>query len=98
MTEKKNGPRSKSNILDTFLMATDLKFEFEMNKPLNEMFTKNIQNLAEVLNSKVGLSVLAIITENEEIADAFYSQYLQPRRTDSKVLLQAGINRGESFI
>lgn len=82
-------------ILDAFLMTTDSRLVFDSDKSLHESFSDFLTNLAAVLDSKIGKSMLTIVTENEEIAKAFYTLYLQPRRSDSIRLLESGMNKGE---
>ena len=82
-------------VLDAFWLIADSQLKFDENKSLHEGFCAQLQSLANVLNSKVGRSILAIIAENEEIADAFYTSYLRPRRADSKRMLQTRIEKGE---
>ncbi|WNS44175.1 TetR/AcrR family transcriptional regulator [Paenibacillus sp. MMS20-IR301] len=82
-------------VLDTFVMAVESEFVFERNLSVQENFKRQLEALARILGSKVGKSTLTIVTENDGIAQEFYSLFLSLKRKEAKQALQAAMEQGE---
>lgn len=85
-------------ILDAFLISTKEQIELKEKENIHESFRQQLQNLATVFNSPIGRTVIAIIAESgadSELAKAFHSSYLYPRREEAKKVLEHGISKGE---
>ncbi|MFS8602544.1 TetR/AcrR family transcriptional regulator [Priestia megaterium] len=82
-------------VLDAFLMTTASTFQFDVEKTVRHNFEQQLINLSVVFNTKLGRSMLAIIVENREIAEKFYTSYLNLRRKDATDFLQSAIKRRE---
>lgn len=82
-------------VLDAFLMTTASNFQFDMEKSVRHNFEQQLINLSVVFNTKLGRSMLSIIVENKEIAEKFYTSYLQLRRKDATDFIQSAIKKKE---
>ncbi|MED3854302.1 TetR/AcrR family transcriptional regulator [Priestia megaterium] len=82
-------------VLDAFLMTTDSTFQFDIKKSVRHNFEQQLINLSIVFNTKLGRSMLAIIVDNREIAERFYTSYLSLRRKDATSFLKTAIAKGE---
>ncbi|HWJ78455.1 MAG TPA: TetR/AcrR family transcriptional regulator [Niallia sp.] len=85
-------------VLDAFLMSTETNLYFQENTPFRENFRQHLVTLANVLNSTLGRTVVALVAESDEdsdIAQSFYTNYLKPRREDAKRILERAMADGE---
>ncbi|AIQ47337.1 hypothetical protein R70723_16660 [Paenibacillus sp. FSL R7-0273] len=82
-------------VLDAFLMTVESEFDFDPGKPLKDNFKQQLGALARILGSSIGKSTLTIVTENEEIAGAFYHSFLIIKRNEARQVLQTAIDNGE---
>src|SRR5699024_6124608 len=82
-------------VLDAYLMQMEIQFDFNAKEPLQQGFLNNMKKLTYVLNSNLGRAVAMIVTEDDDIADKFYTEYLKPRRTQSKDILSLAVERGD---
>ncbi|MGW9102707.1 TetR/AcrR family transcriptional regulator [Priestia megaterium] len=60
-------------VMDAFLMTITSQINFNQNKSIYHNLQQHLYNLAKIFNSKIGRSILAIISENEELANIFCS-------------------------
>lgn len=85
-------------ILDAFLMTTDPYLNFLEKTSIRENFRQQLHDLAKALNGTLGRTVVALVAEgleDSEIAKAFYTNFLIPRRKDAKLILERAIAQGE---
>ena len=85
-------------VLDAFFMTTDPHLYFLEKTSIRENFRQQLHDLAKVLNGTLGRTVVALVAEggeDSEIAKAFYTYYLIPRRKDAKLILERAIAQGE---
>lgn len=85
-------------VLDAFLMSTETRLHFHDKTSIRENFSQQLRTLANVLNGTLGRTMVALVAESEEdseIAKAFYTYYLNPRREDAKMILERAIVQGE---
>jgi len=82
-------------VLDAFLMTTASTFQFDVEKSVRHNFKQQLINVSVVFNTKLGRSMLAIIVENKEIRELFYTSYLDLKRKDATLLLKTAIAKGE---
>lgn len=85
-------------VLDAFFMTTDPHLYFLEKKSIHENFRQQLHDLAKVLNSTLGRTVVALVAESGEdsdMAQAFYTYFLVPRRNDAKLILERAIAQGE---
>lgn len=91
-------PNKSILALDAFLMSTESRLYFQENTSIRENFRQQLHALANVFNGILGKTVVALVAESgedSEIAKAFYTQYLKPRREDAILILERSIDRGE---
>ena len=85
-------------VLDAFFMTTDPHLYFLEKTSIRENFRQQLYDLAKVLNGTLGRTVVALVAESgedSEIAKAFYTYFLIPRRKDAKLILERAIAQGE---
>lgn len=85
-------------VLDAFFMTTEPHLYFLEKTSIRENFRQQLYDLAKVLNGMLGRTVVALVAESgedSEIAQAFYTYFLVPRRKDAKLVLERAINQGE---
>lgn len=85
-------------VLDAFFMTTEPHLYFLEKTSIRENFRQQLYDLANVLNGMLGRTVVALVAESgedSEIAQAFYTYFLVPRRKDAKLVLERAINQGE---
>jgi AcrR family transcriptional regulator len=82
-------------VFDAFLAKTETLFEFDLTKSIHENFVQQLLTLTSVLESGVGRAMLTVIAEKKEVAAEFFQTYLAPRRSQTKKMLQTGIDKGE---
>ena len=85
-------------VLDAFFMTTDPHLYFLEKTSIRENFRQQLYDLAKVLNGTLGRTVVALVAEggeDSEIAEAFYTYFLIPRRKDAKLILERAIAQGE---
>lgn len=85
-------------VLDAFLMSTETHLYFVEKTSIRENFRQQLHTLANVLNGTLGRTMVALVAESgedSEIAKAFYTYYLNPRREDAKLILERAIAQGE---
>lgn len=81
-------------VLDAFLMSTETRLNFLEKASIRENFLQQLQTLAKVFNSTLGRTMIALVAESgedSEVAKAFYTNYLNPRREDAKIVLERAI-------
>ena len=81
-------------VLDAFLMSTETRLNFLEKASIRENFRQQLQTLAKVFNSTLGRTMIALVAESgedSEVAKAFYTNYLNPRREDAKIVLERAI-------
>ena len=91
-------PNKSILVLDAFLMSTESRLYFQENTSIRENFRQQLQTLANVFNGILGRTVVALVAESgedSEIAKAFYTYYLKPRREDAILILERAIAQGE---
>ncbi|MCY8231672.1 TetR/AcrR family transcriptional regulator [Priestia endophytica] len=81
-------------VLDAFLMTT-ATFQFDTEKSVHDNFKQQLINASVVFNTQLGRSMLAIIVENKEISELFYTSYLNLKRKDATSFLKTAIAKGE---
>jgi AcrR family transcriptional regulator len=85
-------------VLDAFLMSTETHMYFLEKTSIRENFRQQLHTLANVLNGTLGRTMIALVAESgedSELAKAFYTNYLNPRREDAKMILERAIAQGE---
>ncbi|SOC06031.1 TetR family transcriptional regulator [Ureibacillus xyleni] len=85
-------------VLDAFLMSVNSNLKFHENTTFRENFRQHLYNLSSVLNSSLGRTIISLVAEsgvNSELANKFYTEYLKPRREESRILLKAAIAQRE---
>ncbi len=85
-------------VLDAFFMTTDPHLYFLEKTSIRENFRQQLYDLAEVLNGTLGRTVVALVAESgedSEMAKAFYTSFLIPRRKDAKLIFERAIAQGE---
>lgn len=85
-------------VLDAFLMSTETHMYFLEKTSIRENFRQQLHTLANVLNGTLGRTMIALVAESgedSELAKAFYTNYLNPRREDAKMILERAIVQGE---
>ena len=85
-------------VLDAFFMTTDPHLYFLEKTSIRENFRQQLHDLAKALNGTLGRTVVALVAESvedSEIAKAFYTYFLIPRRKDAKSILERAIAQGE---
>lgn len=91
-------PNKSILVLDAFLMSTESRLNFQENTSIRENFRQQLHTLANVFNGILGRTVVALVAEtgtDSEIAKAFYTYYLKPRREDAILILERAIAQGE---
>jgi len=91
-------PNKSILVLDAFLMSTESRLFFQENTSIRENFCQQLHTLANVFNSILGRTVVALVAESgedSELAKAFYTNYLKPRREDAILILEHAIAQGE---
>ncbi len=91
-------PNKSILVLDAFLMSTESHLYFQENTSIRENFRQQLHTLANVFNGILGRTVVALVAESgedSEIAKAFYTYYLKPRREDAILILERAIAQGE---
>ena len=85
-------------VFDAFLMSTETHMYFLEKTSIRENFRQQLHTLANVLNGTLGRTMIALVAESgedSELAKAFYTNYLNPRREDAKMILERAIAQGE---
>jgi AcrR family transcriptional regulator len=85
-------------VLDAFLMVIEPVAQFPETATVREKFLHQLQVLSNVFNSRLGRTMLSIITENEpesEIVKSFQQLYISPRREYAKSILEKSVALGE---
>lgn len=82
-------------VFDAFKENTASVFDLEFTKSLQYNLTQQLMKLLIALNHQVGRALLVVMAENREAAGAFFSQYLLPRREQTRKLIQLSIERQE---
>ncbi len=85
-------------VLDAFFMTTEPHLYFLEEKSIRENFRHQLHDLAKILNSTLGRTIVALVAEsgeNSEMAQAFYTYFLIPRRKDAKLIVERAITQGE---
>lgn len=82
-------------VFDAFKENTASVFDLEFTKSLQYNLTQQLMKLSIALNHQVGRALLVVMAENREAAGAFFSQYLLPRREQTRKLIQLSIERQE---
>ena len=85
-------------LLDVFLRVTQSEVQFKEHASIQQNFSQLLISLTNVLSSTVGRTMLSIVAQSgpdSEIANKFYSSYLQPRRHGGKKILESAITKGE---
>ncbi|WP_106767397.1 TetR/AcrR family transcriptional regulator [Paenibacillus faecalis] len=85
-------------VMDAFLMLLTPQVKLNENASVRENFMNQLKGMAKVFNSTLGRSMLYVISGSEsdsEVVETFMSQYLIPRRTEAKRILENGIEHGE---
>ena len=85
-------------VFDAFLMSTETHMYFLEKTSIRENFRQQLHTLANVLNGTLGRTMIALVAESgedSELAKAFYTNYLNPRREDAKMILERAIVQGE---
>ncbi len=85
-------------VLDAFFMTTDPHLYFLEKTSIRENFRQQLYDLAEVLNGTLGRTVVALVAESgedSEMAKAFYTSFLIPRRKDATLIFERAIAQGE---
>ena len=79
-------------------MSTETHMYFLEKTSIRENFRQQLHTLANVLNGTLGRTMIALVAESgedSELAKAFYTNYLNPRREDAKMILERAIAQGE---
>lgn len=85
-------------VFDAFLMSTETHMYFLEKTSIRENFRQQLHTLANILNGTLGRTMIALVAESgedSELAKAFYTNYLNPRREDAKMILERAIAQGE---
>ncbi|RDW20105.1 TetR family transcriptional regulator [Oceanobacillus arenosus] len=85
-------------VLDAFFMTTEPHLYFLEKKSIHENFRHQLYDLARILNGTLGRTIVALVAEsggNSEMAQAYYTNFLVPRRKDAKLILERAIAQGE---
>lgn len=85
-------------VLDAFLLTVETNLKFHENTTFRENFRQHLNTLSAMLNSSLGRTIVSLVAESgadSELANKFTSEYLKPRREQSRKLLQAAIDNGE---
>lgn len=85
-------------VFDAFLMSTETHIYFLEKTSIRENFRQQLHTLANILNGTLGRTMIALVAESgedSELAKAFYTNYLNPRREDAKMILERAIAQGE---
>ncbi|WP_066363232.1 TetR/AcrR family transcriptional regulator [Neobacillus drentensis] len=85
-------------VFDAFLMSTETHMDFLEKTSIRENFRQQLHTLANVLNGTLGRTMIALVAESgedSELSKVFYTNYLNPRREDAKMILERAIAQGE---
>jgi AcrR family transcriptional regulator len=85
-------------VLDAFLIVIEPLAQFRETATVREKFLHQLQVLTNVFNSRLGRTMLSIISENElesEIVNSFQRLYISPRRQYAKSILEKSVALGE---
>ncbi|WP_110954429.1 TetR/AcrR family transcriptional regulator [Anaerosinus massiliensis] len=91
-------PNKAAVVMDGFLSAAMSRLPVPNTGSVREDIITQIENLADFLMSREGKVINELIAEgqfNTKIAEEYRLRYFNPRRLDSRRILERGVERGE---
>jgi len=91
-------PNKAAVVTDSFLELTASKVNFVDTGSVREDLRQQMRRLAQVLASKSGRTIAALIAEGHtdpEVAKAFRDHWIAARREETRRVLQRGVEHGE---
>lgn len=82
-------------VLDAFKQHTLSIFDLDQEQNLEDNLVLQLLRLSYALDHPVGRALLVVLANHREMAAAFFTQYLLPRRLQMHELIQQSIQRGE---
>ena len=82
-------------VLDAFKQHTGSVFDLDTSLSLPQILKQQLLKLANALTHPIGRASLVVMADHRELAGAFFSQYLLPKREQTYALIQLAIQRGE---
>lgn len=80
-------------VFDTFKAHTASIFEMDFSQSLALNLEQQLFKLAKALDHPLGRAVLVVLAEHREAAGEFFTQYLRPRREETRKLIQLEVQR-----
>lgn len=82
-------------VFDAFIEKAETLYKLDPATSIYENIVQQLVTLTDVLKSGVGRAILSVIAEENELGAAFLNEYLKPRRQETKIILQKGLESGE---
>ena len=91
-------PNKASIVLDAFFEDLSPSVSFPDTGNAREDMRRHLKKFVKELNGPLGCKISMLLANgqfDEEMADAFRMQWIEPRRDEARQVIQRGIERGE---
>ncbi len=91
-------PNKASIVLDAFFEDLSSTISFPDTGNVREDISRQMRKLVKELNGPLGCKISVLLANgqfDEEMADAFRTRWVEPRRKEAEQVIKRGIERGE---
>ena len=91
-------PNKASLVLDAFFEEESPLFAFPDTGNMREDIRRHMRKFVKDLNGPLGCKIAMMLANgqlDEEMAEAFRTRWIEPRRQEARVVIKRGVERGE---